>query len=94
MKARFGKDIYCQVCGKDDKITLVEIWTLEYGTLSHKFSNTMYNLLHRLIIFSRLHGARWKFGYKYRCNRCNVKVKEIDHSKELTVLKEILGVEE
>ena len=88
MKARFGKDIYCQICGKDDKIKLIEIWTLEYGTFSHKFSGTMYNLLHRLIIFSRLHGAHWKFGYKYRCNRCKVKVKEINQSKELTVLEE------
>ncbi len=86
MKARFGKDIYCQVCGKDDKITLDGIWTLD-GT-SFKISSTMYNLIHRLIIFSRLRGARWKFGYKYRCNRCGVKVKEIDHSKELTVLEE------
>ena len=88
MKARFGKDIYCQVCGKDDKIKLVEIWTLEYGTLSFKFSHTMFNLINRLISFSRLRGDRWKFGYNYRCNRCGVKVKEIDRSKDLTKKEE------
>lgn len=62
MKARFGKDIYCQVCGKDDKITIDGTWKLD--------------------------GISRKFGYKYRCNRCGVKVKEIDRSKELTVGEE------
>ena len=80
MKGRFGKDIYCQVCGKDDKITLKGIWTL--GGTSFKISSSVYNFFHLLIIFSRSHGARWKFGYKYRCSRCRVKVKEVDQSKE------------
>jgi len=86
MKARFGKDIYCQVCGKDDKITMNGTWNLD-GT-SFKLSNTAFKLFNRLITSSRLHGARWKFGYTYRCNRCGVKVKEIDHSKELTIGEE------
>ena len=48
MRVRFGREIVCQKCGKDDRITIA--WTD-------------------------------KFAYHYTCQRCRVKVKEIDRSK-------------
>ena len=30
MKARFGRDIYCQQCGKDDKIIVHYLWQHTY----------------------------------------------------------------
>jgi len=55
MIVRFGRDIYCQVCGKDDKIY-----------------------------------ADWedKFIYHYNCERCHVRVKEIDRKPIEVWLKE------